>query len=79
MGEKLLRWEKEGIMQASLEKNRWMLNFYKEQIKSDEEKLKEKNAKTLIRVNRYRKTEKGKKKREEYRKSHNGKLEGILG
>ena len=31
IGEKLLRWEREGIMQQTLEENRWMLNFYKEQ------------------------------------------------
>jgi hypothetical protein len=42
-GEKLLRWEKEGIMQASLEENRWMLNFYKAQLEK-ENKTRDKKA-----------------------------------
>lgn len=35
IGEKLLRWEREGIMKQTLEINRWRLNFYKTQIKNN--------------------------------------------
>lgn len=31
VGKKLLRWEREGIMSQTLEENRYLLNFYKEQ------------------------------------------------
>lgn len=80
VGEKLLRWERDGIMQQSLEENRWMLNFYKEQIKTEYEKLLDKRRRDLIAVNKYSKTEKGKrniknsrKRYEIYRKTNKAK------
>ena len=33
VGEKLLRWEKEGIMLQTLEANKYLLEFYKEQLR----------------------------------------------
>lgn len=38
IGERLLKWEKEGIMHGTLDKNRYILNFYKEQIEKKEKK-----------------------------------------
>lgn len=61
VGEKLLRWEKEGIMQKTLNANNYILELYKKQIKSETKKLDEKRAKNLISVNKYNKTKKGKK------------------